>query len=128
AAAALGGSTLAVNAYSDQPDDAYALIDFLLQPAQMIERAAMAGQFPSRSALYDGDALAAALRIPAAEARRIIASAVPRPVSPVYSQLSNILQVSLHRALTRQQEPRAALGEAAAEMRALLTRLQLEAS
>ena len=128
AAAALGGSTLAVNAYSDQPDDAYALIDFLLQPAQMIERAAMAGQFPSRSALYDGDALAATLSIPPAEARRFIASAVPRPVSPVYSQLSNILQVSLHRALTRQQEPRAALGEAAAEMRALLTRLQLEAS
>ena len=44
--AALGGSTLAINAYSDQPADAYRLIEFLLQPQQMIERARIAGQFP----------------------------------------------------------------------------------
>jgi multiple sugar transport system substrate-binding protein len=125
--AALGGSTLAVNAFSDQPDDAYRLIAFLLEPAQMIERAQVAGQFPPRPALYDDPALAEALRIPVAEARRIIEAAVPRPVSPVYSQLSSILQVSLHRALTRQQEPREALHDAATEMRGLLHRLQLGA-
>ena len=106
--AALGGSALAVNAYSDQPDAAYRLIEFLLQPEQMIERARIAGQFPPARALYDTAALDAALTVPAADARRIIETAVPRPVTPVYSQLSEILQVSLHRALTRQQEPRAA--------------------
>ena len=51
--AALGGSALAVNAYSDQPDAAYELIDYLLQPEQMIERARIAGQYPTRPALYD---------------------------------------------------------------------------
>jgi multiple sugar transport system substrate-binding protein len=126
--AALGGSTLAINAFSDQPDEAYALIAFLLEPGQMIERAAVAGQFPPRPALYDTPELGRALQIPLAEARRIIEAAVPRPVSPVYSQLSNILQVALHRALTRQQDPRPALREAAAEMRALLDRLQLGTS
>jgi ABC-type glycerol-3-phosphate transport system substrate-binding protein len=126
--AALGGSTLAVNAFSDQPDDAYRLIAFLLQPAQMVERAEVAGQFPPRPALYDDPALAAVLKIPAAEARRIIEAAVPRPASPVYSQLSSILQLSLHRALTRQQEPQEALRDAATEMRALLERLQLGVS
>jgi multiple sugar transport system substrate-binding protein len=126
--AALGGSPLAVNAFSAQPDDASRLIAFLREPAQMIERAQVAGQFPPRPALYDDPALARALRIPVAEARRIIEAAVPRPVSPVYSQLSSILQVSLHRALTRQQEPREALHDAAAEMRALLDRLQLGTS
>ena len=50
---------------------------------------------------------------------------MPRPVTPVYTQLSSILQVSVHRALTRQQEPRTALTEAAAAIRALLARLQL---
>ena len=125
-AAALGGSTLAINAYSDQPDDAYRLIEFLLQPQQMIERARIAGQFPPARALYDTAALAAALTVPAAEARRIIDAAVARPVTPVYSQLSSILQVSVHRALTRQEEPRAALAEAAAAIRALLARLQLD--
>jgi multiple sugar transport system substrate-binding protein len=75
--------------------------------------------------LYDTAALQAALKVPAAEARRIIETAVPRPVTPVYTQLSSILQVSVHRALTRQQEPRTALAAAAAEIRALLSRLQL---
>jgi multiple sugar transport system substrate-binding protein len=127
-AAALGGSTLAINAYSDQPDEAYRLVDFLLQPQQMIERARIAGQFPPARALYDTAALEAALKVPAADARRIIETAVPRPVTPVYSQLSSILQVSVHRALTRQQEPRAALAEAAAAIRDLLARLQLPPS
>jgi len=123
--AALGGSTLAINAYSDQPEDAYRLIEFLLQPQQMIERARIAGQFPPARALYDTADLDAALTVPAAEARRIIEAAVPRPVTPVYSQLSSILQVSVHRALTRQQEPRAALAEAAGAIRSLLARLEL---
>jgi multiple sugar transport system substrate-binding protein len=122
---ALGGSSLAVNAYSDQPADAYALIAFLLQPQQMIERARVAGQFPPMRTLYDSEALAAALPVPPAEARRIIDAAVPRPVTPVYSELSSILQVSLHRALTKQQEPRAALAEAASAMRDLLATVEL---
>jgi multiple sugar transport system substrate-binding protein len=124
--AALGGSTLAINAYSDQPDAAYRLIAFLLQPDQMIERARVAGQFPPDRALYDDGALDGALQIPPAEARRLIDAAVPRPVTPVYTELSAILQVSLHRALTRQQEPRDALHDAAAAMRALLARVHLD--
>lgn len=125
ATAALGGSSLAINANSDQPDEAYRLIDFLLQPEQMIERARIAGQFRARPALYETRALADALRIPTADALRIIERAVWRPVTPVYSQLSEILQISLHRALTRQQEPRAALRDAAAAMRGLLAKVKL---
>lgn len=123
--AALGGSQLAVNAFSDQPDSAYALVEFLMAPEQMVERARLIGQFPPRPALYDSGALDGALMIPPSEARRIIDRAVPRPVTPVYNQLSEILQVSLHRALTRQQEPRAALQDAAAAMRALLAKVKL---
>jgi multiple sugar transport system substrate-binding protein len=123
--AALGGSMLGVNAYSDQPADAYRLIAYLLQPEQMIERARIAGQFPTRPALYRTRELAAALAIPPADALAIIERATPRPVTPVYNQLSEILQVSLHRALTRQQEPRAALHEAADAMRSLLARVKL---
>ena len=123
--AALGGSQLAINARSRQPDQAWALISFLLEPAQMIERARVVGQYPSRPALYDDAGLQAALPIPAADARAIIERAVPRPVTPVYSELSGILQVQLHRALTEQVEPRAALSRAADEIRALLARAGL---
>ena len=51
-AAALGGSALAINAHSDQLDEAYLLIEYLLQPEQMIDRARIAGQYPPRPALY----------------------------------------------------------------------------
>ncbi len=125
ATAALGGSALAVNAYSEQPEAAYRLIDYLLQPGQMIERARLAGQFPTRPALYETRALADALTIPLADALNVIERAVPRPITPVYSQLSEILQIALHRALTRQQEPHAALGEAAAGIRTLLAKVKL---
>ena len=54
---------------------------------------------------------------------------MPRPVTPVYSQLSAILQVALHRALTRQEEPRCgAADRLRAEMRALLERVRLSPS
>lgn len=125
AGAALGGAALAISAFSDRAADGYRLIDFLLQPEQMIERAQVAGQFPPVRGLYESGALDDVLAIPAAAAREVIERAVPRPVSPVYSELSEILQVSLHRALTGQQEPRPALQEAAAAMRALLVRTGL---
>ena len=115
--AALGGAQLAINARSRQPDLAWALIAFLTAPEQMLERAEIAGQFPSRESLYDHPRLAAALAIPAADARRVVRQAVPRPVTPVYTQLSGILQVHLHRALTRQTTPESALEAAAREMR-----------
>jgi multiple sugar transport system substrate-binding protein len=125
ATAALGGSALAINAHSEQPVHAYRLIEFLLQPEQMLERAEIAGQYPPRFAMYDSAELAHAIRVDPHAARAIIERAVPRPVTPVYSELSAILQVSLHRALTRQQEPRAALESAASAMRSLLARVRL---
>jgi multiple sugar transport system substrate-binding protein len=123
--ATLGGSVLAVNAHSDQPEEAYAFIEYLLQPEQMVERARIAGEYPPRPGLYRTPELAAAVTVPLADMLAIIERATPRPVTPVYSELSQILQVSLHRALTRQQSASQALHEAAVAMRALLARTKL---
>jgi multiple sugar transport system substrate-binding protein len=99
------------------------LIDFLTGPEQMLARAAAAGHYPARVALYDALELADALAIDPRDARAAIEQAVPRPVTPLYTELSRILQVGLHRALTGQAEPAAALREAAQEMRSTLARL-----
>lgn len=123
--AALGGAQLAINAHTDQPEAAYRLVEFLAAPAQMLERAEVAGQYPARPALYDQPALAAALAVPPKQAKTIIAAAVPRPVTPVYTQLSEILQIQLHRALAGQAEPAAALAAAAIEMERLIERTDL---
>jgi multiple sugar transport system substrate-binding protein len=123
--AALGGAQLAINAHTRYPVAAWALIDFLTRPEQMLERAAVAGQFPTRIALYDSTAVGDALQMPLDQLRSIVGSATPRPVTPVYTQLSEILQIRLHQALTRQREPDEALELAAREMRELLTKVGL---
>jgi multiple sugar transport system substrate-binding protein len=125
--AALGGSQLAINARTTRPGEAWALVAYLTAPERMVERARVVGQFPSRPALYEpGGGLEDALGVEPAEALRVVSAAEARPVTPVYTQLSELLQVRLHRALTRQQQPRPALEDAAREMRALLARAGLD--
>ncbi len=127
-AAALGGAQLAINRQSGEPELADALIRFLTEPEQMLERARVAAQLPSRRSMYATGALAAALPLPVGDVRDVLDAAVTRPVTPVYSELSELLQVRLHRALTRQQTPAAALQDAAREIRALLERSGLSAA
>ena len=122
ATAALGGAQLAINAYSESPDAAYKLIAYLTAPEQMLERAQAVGQYPTRPALYDDPRLKSAVAIPLGDARRAIESATPRPVTPIYTELSEILQIELHRALVRQAEPRDALNAAAARINVLIDR------
>jgi multiple sugar transport system substrate-binding protein len=125
--ATLGGSQLAINARSDQPEAAWRWIEYLTQPAQMIERARELGQLPTRRSLYRGDLLEGGLPVPVDQARRLVESAAARPATPVYTELSEALQVSLHRALSGQEEPARALAQAAEKARALLRRKGLDA-
>ena len=120
--ATLGGAQLAINAYTDFPEAAYKLIAYLTAPEQMLERAQAVGQYPTRTALYDDTRMRGAINIPLETARRAIESATPRPVTPIYTEMSEILQIELHRALVRQAEPRQALDEAAARINALIER------
>jgi multiple sugar transport system substrate-binding protein len=125
-AAALGGAELAINARSRHPGEAWRLIEYLTSPAQLIERTQVSGQFPARRSLYDEGRLAGVLPVAAADARRIIDNAIPRAVTPVYTELSGELQIHVHRALTDQERPDEALALAAERMRAILRRAGLE--
>lgn len=116
--AALGGAPLAINAWSDHPEEAYRLIEFLTAPEQMAERLSVVGQYPPRMSLYEKNS----------EIRPIIEAATPRPVTPVYAELSQHLQVALHRALIGDITPRRALNEAAPTMQALIDRSGLRAA
>ncbi|MGE3472763.1 MAG: hypothetical protein AB7O28_20590, partial [Vicinamibacterales bacterium] len=53
-------------------------------------------------------------------------AAVARPATPVYGELSETLQVHLHRALSGQQAPADALAAAGRELRALVARAGLD--
>jgi multiple sugar transport system substrate-binding protein len=120
--AALGGAQLAINAYTENPAAAYKLIAYLTAPEQMLERAQAVGQYPTRSAVYSDPRMRGTIGIPLENARRAIESATPRPVTPIYTELSEILQIELHRALVRQVEPQEALNSAAARINVLIER------
>lgn len=123
--AALGGAQLAINAHSRHPDLAWRLIAFLTAPEQMLERARVAGQYPPRRSLWEDPRLAEALGLPLRDVRRILESAIPRPVTPVYNELSEALQIHLHRALSGQAAPAEALRAAAREMDEILQAAEL---
>lgn len=119
-ASTLGGALLAVNAHSAHAVEAQQLLVFLTAPQQMRERAAALGQWPARETLFGDAAVRDALGVDSDAARRSIANAVARPVTPVYTQLSEIVQIAVHRTLAGQAEPRPALERAAREIRELL--------
>ena len=120
--ATLGGGQLAVNARSPHPELSVELVKYLTAPEQMLERARAVGQYPTRPALYEDPALEASLRLPGEVVRRIVEAATPRPVTPIYTEVSELLQVELHRSLTGQATPEAAMKAAATGIRALLAR------
>ena len=122
--ATLGGSALAINAFTAQPDASWKLVEFLSAPDQMLERSRLGG-YPPRRALYDDPRLADVLPIPLEMARRIVERAAPRPATPIYSQLSELLQIDLHRALSGQVAPDRALQDAARAMNALVERTRI---
>jgi multiple sugar transport system substrate-binding protein len=119
--AALGGNVLAINVNSDVADAAHRLIAFLTAPQQQIDRAATSG-YPTLRTLYDDPRLARTLPVPVGPVKSIVEHARPRPATPIWSQLSELLQIRLHRALTGQAEPAAALHDAAQAMNALIER------
>jgi multiple sugar transport system substrate-binding protein len=120
--AALGGAQLAVNAWSRRPEAAWRLIAWLTAPERMLERAEAAGQYPARRSVYADPRLGKALGAPPAEVLRIVESARARPATPIYSELSEILQIQLHRALAGQAGPAPALAEAARGMEEAIRR------
>lgn len=123
--AALGGSQLAINAWTDQPEAAWKVLAYLTHPDQMLERAIHTGQFPPRRSVYDRPELAKAFPIEPDVVRRLVEQARPRPVTPVYTELSEVLQIWLHRCLVGDLEPREALQNAAREMNAMLVKYEL---
>ncbi len=114
--ATLGGASLGINARTRHPDAAWALVTYLTAPAQMIERARMAGLYPPRLALYHARALEGALPIAPADAVAVMEHATARPSTPLYAELSAALQVQLHRALGGQVATEVAIAAAAAEI------------
>src|SRR3954469_1344280 len=106
-AGVLGGYNLGISAYSKNPEGSLAFIEFATQPDQQQIMATEASLPPVASATYDDPAVKKALPF-AADLKTAIEQAKPRPVSPVYPQISEAVYNNVYDALQGNTSPDAA--------------------
>jgi len=118
-AATLGGWQLGINRYSRHPEEAEALIRFLTSAEAQRWMAIEIGYKPTRTALYrDRELMAAQPFITGLYG--IFQSARPRPVTPYYLMLSQVMQPEFSAAMVGLKTPEAALGDAQLQMNHIL--------
>jgi multiple sugar transport system substrate-binding protein len=120
-AATLGGWNLGISAFSEHPEESWKLVRFFMEYEQMKQFSLEGGRLPTRISLYrDPEILE---RSPYFEDLfEVFINARPRPVTPHYSQISDIMQVNIHRALLGRITVREALERIDAEVLALFER------
>ncbi len=116
-----GGGCLGINAFSRHPEASWQLVQFLLARDNLKKRAQVLGMLPPVTSLYDDPDLLR--QFPYLRTlKEVFIKARPRPITPLYSFIGEILRVHFSRALTRQETPQEALERGQAEIAAVLGR------
>jgi multiple sugar transport system substrate-binding protein len=99
-AGVLGGTNLAISSYTDNPGGSLAVLNFFTGKVgqQLIGEGATP---PATTAAYDIPSVRKALGLPDA-IKAAVAAAQPRPVSPVYPQISQAIYKNVNNALSGQ--------------------------
>lgn len=117
----VGGWNMAINAFSKNPDAAWSVMQYILG-ADAQKTLAVKGSFtPALKSVYD-DADVQKAQPLFTKLQPILQNSLPRPVSPVYTDLSNLIQVNVHQALTKQATPAAALSNLQSQLQALVSK------
>jgi multiple sugar transport system substrate-binding protein len=97
-AGVLGGTNLAISAYSENPGAALAVVNYFTGPEgqRLIGEGATP---PATTAAYDVESVRKAIGLPD-EIKQAISQAKPRPVSPVYPQISQAIYDNVNQALS----------------------------
>ena len=103
-AGVLGGYNLAVSSYSKNPEGSLAFIKFATEPEQQKVMATEASLPPTVTDVYDDPEVKKAMPF-AAQLRDAIDQAQPRPVSPVYPQISEAIFNNVYAALQGKMSP-----------------------
>jgi len=110
-ASTLGGWQLGINVYSKHPEAAEKLIKFLTSPEAQKTLALTVGYKPTRKSLYkDKDLLREQPFI--ASLYEVFMKAKPRPVSPYYMMITQVMQPEFSAALSGIKTPEEALRSA----------------
>ena len=118
-AATLGGWQLGINRYSRHAAQAEQLVRFLGSAAAQMDLALAYGFSPPRRSLYHDRGLKAAAPF-LVSLEPVFEKARPRPVSPFYVPMSQVLQSEFSAAVSGIKTPSAALAAAQQQLQALV--------
>lgn len=105
-AATLGGWMSMINRYSENQEAAWEFVKFMSGPEGQKISAVEGGRAPTIEALYEDEEVKdAAALFSNEEFVATLQNAVPRPVSPIYPLISDIMQVELSKALAKDITP-----------------------
>ncbi|HEY3999950.1 MAG TPA: ABC transporter substrate-binding protein [Candidatus Xenobia bacterium] len=114
-AASTGGWNLMLSHYSQHKAQAWAFIDFMTSTHTQAEMVLEAAFMPTREPVY-GDPRVLAAMPEVAKFHECFEWARPRPVTPYYSQISDMLQADVSRAINGQTTPAQALRQAQSDI------------
>jgi multiple sugar transport system substrate-binding protein len=118
-ASILGGHNLVVSAFSQNPEAAMFLVDYLTSPEVFKRNAAEFSLLPTMAATYDDPDVKKAIPFSDA-ARQAVEQAEVRPVSPVYPQISQAIYKNVNAALAGRMSAEEAVKKAHQEIDAAL--------
>ncbi|ALS23639.1 MULTISPECIES: ABC transporter substrate-binding protein [Paenibacillus] len=103
-AAALGGWFAAINKYSKHPREAWEFLKFMVGPEGQKIIAIDSTQTPTYLPLFDDpDVQKASPLFANREFVEGLSAAVPRPITPLYAKISDIIQVEVSKAIAGEQ-------------------------
>jgi len=117
--AVLGGYNLAISTYSKNPGAALSFINYATSPAAQ-KKFFMVSSLPAVIASVYTDAAVVEAQPFAPDLLRSVESAKPRPVSPVYPEISAAISKNVHSALANGTSPQTALANAQTDVDAAL--------
>jgi multiple sugar transport system substrate-binding protein len=103
-AGVLGGYDLAISAYSKNPEGALAFMNFATAPEQQVIQATEATLPPTVEEVYSDPQVEKAMPF-AADLLKAVEQAQPRPVTPVYPQISEAIYTNVYAALQGDMSP-----------------------
>jgi multiple sugar transport system substrate-binding protein len=117
----VGGWNMAINAFSKNPDASWSWIKYALGPDAQKQLAIKGSFTPCLKSVYN-DADVQTKQPLFTKLAPILQNSLPRPVSPVYPDLSNIIQTHVHQALTKVVSPADALSALQTQLQALVSK------
>ena len=115
----LGGLNLVISTYAANPGGALAFVDFATNQESMNRAASQFALPPALASSYDDPGVQKALPF-ATELKQAVEQALPRPVTPVYTQVSQAIYKNVNAALAGQATPQEALEKAQTDMQKAL--------